>query len=305
MEPPLLSIGLPVYNGENYLREALDSLVGQTFRDLEIVISDNASTDSTGAICQQYMQKDPRIRYYRNETNLGVARNFNRVCDLARGRYFKWASHDDLHAPTFLERCVAVLERDPGVVLCYSRTAIIDQEGRIVRRHDGRLRSDAPEAHVRFHDLLVNYLVFEIFGVMRMEVLRKEVPAYGNFGHSDGVLLARLGLEGRFHEIPEYLSFNREHEEKSAHKYSTYRDYTVWLDPAKAGRILLPRWRMGYEFVGAVHRSSLGFRARALCYAQMGYWVRTFWKSLIANCIVAAGLAMKKLVQAVVGFKRS
>ena len=104
---PKVSIGLPVYNGERYLREALDSILGQTFRDFELIICDNASTDETAAICADYAARDPRIRYHRQTHNIGATANFNHTFELARGAYFKWAAHDDVLAPTWLEKCVA------------------------------------------------------------------------------------------------------------------------------------------------------------------------------------------------------
>jgi glycosyltransferase involved in cell wall biosynthesis len=109
---PRVSIGVPVHNGGPLFAEMLQSLVTQTFTDFEIVISDNASTDDTSSIARRFAGRDERVRYYRNETNIGAAPNFNRVFELANSRiYFKWAAHDDLYKLTFLERCVEVLDR--------------------------------------------------------------------------------------------------------------------------------------------------------------------------------------------------
>jgi glycosyltransferase involved in cell wall biosynthesis len=87
---PRVSIGLPVFNGEKYLAEALDSILSQTYRDFKLIISDNASTDRTEQICREYAAKDRRIRYYRNEKNIGAPKNFNRVFELSSGKYFRW-----------------------------------------------------------------------------------------------------------------------------------------------------------------------------------------------------------------------
>ncbi len=114
-----LSIGLPVYNGERFLSAAIDSLLRQTFEDFELIISDNASTDATGAICRGYADQDRRIRYLPTKENIGSAPNFNRVIELASAPYFSWAAHDDVRAPQYLERCVEVLDRDPSVILAY------------------------------------------------------------------------------------------------------------------------------------------------------------------------------------------
>src|SRR5437879_5289624 len=120
--PPRVTIGMPVYNGEARLATALDSLLAQDYRDFELIISDNASTDATGSICHDYARADGRIRYYRHPQNMGAAHNFQRVLQLARGQYFMWAAYDDLWDPDFLTRCLAVLETDPSAVLAYPQT---------------------------------------------------------------------------------------------------------------------------------------------------------------------------------------
>ena len=123
---PLVSIGLPVFNGDRFLRESIDSLLAQSFSDFELVISDNASTDDTSAICEEYERADSRIRYVRNKTNIGGFRNHNKVFELSTGKYFAWASHDDIRLPKYIESCVEVLERSRETILCYTKTTIID-----------------------------------------------------------------------------------------------------------------------------------------------------------------------------------
>jgi glycosyltransferase involved in cell wall biosynthesis len=151
-----VSIGLPVYNGARYLREALDSLLSQTFDDFELIICDNASTDDTGTIARDYAARDSRIRYYRNETNIGAPRNFNRAFALSERRYFKWASYDDALTPTFIQACVDVLDRDPGVVLVFTRGQIIDPDGNILKPLPDPLRRIGDmRVEQRFGDVLV------------------------------------------------------------------------------------------------------------------------------------------------------
>ena len=120
-KPPRVSIGLPVYNGERWLAEALDSLLAQTYSDFELIISDNGSTDDTQAICEEYAARDRRIRYIRQEINRGLAWNWNCVFEESAGDYFKWAACDDLYHPTFLERCVQILDQYPDVAWCHTR----------------------------------------------------------------------------------------------------------------------------------------------------------------------------------------
>jgi glycosyltransferase involved in cell wall biosynthesis len=129
---PRLGIGLPVFNGENYLEETLVSLLSQTYSDFELIISDNASTDGTGDLCRAYAARDRRIKYYRNSTNIGATQNWYRVFDLSCAEYFAPAAHDDLYAPDYMEKCIAVLQQDPSVVVCYSKTRVIDEHGTLV-----------------------------------------------------------------------------------------------------------------------------------------------------------------------------
>lgn len=226
-----VSIGLPVYNGEGYLRAALDCLVCQSFTDYDLIISDNASTDQTESICREYAAHDPRIRYLRNDQNIGGSANYNRVLALASGEYFKWACHDDLHAPTFLEQCVAVLDADPSVVLCHSETRYIDGEGgRIsLEKHAGgaltdsrgrtlSLPADDPprqlssrHASRRFSDVLKKpYVCVNIFGLTRTAAVRS-TPGYRQFFGSERLVLAELALRGRFFHLPENLFSWRMH----------------------------------------------------------------------------------------------
>ena len=128
-EMPTVSLGIPVYNGERYVGEAIRSALGQSLDDIEVVISDNASTDGTERICREFAAADPRVRYFRNTSNVGAHPNFNLAFDHSRGRYFKWLAHDDLLHPDYLQRCVAVLDADPGVALCQTDLACIDESG--------------------------------------------------------------------------------------------------------------------------------------------------------------------------------
>ena len=149
-QPPV-TIGLPVYNGQDHVRAAVESILAQTYTDLELLVCDNASTDATGDIIAELAAQDARIRYHRNPKNIGLIGNFNLAYRLSRSPYFKWAAVDDLCAPTLLEKCVAVLDADPGVVLCHSRTDIIGANGSVLypHPHDG-LRTDVPSASERF-----------------------------------------------------------------------------------------------------------------------------------------------------------
>ncbi len=253
---PSISIGLPVYNGERFLREALDSILVQTFEDFELIISDNASTDGTEQICKDYAAKDPRIRYFRNDTNLGASKNFNRVFEFSSGEYFKWMSADDKCAPTFLEKCKEVLDRHPEVVLCYPKTNIIDEFGRIVRQYDDRLDLRFPRARDRFYQLFLRLsLSNAMFGLIRANLLSK-TSLLGNYIASDIVLLAELTLYGQFFEVPEYLFFRRIHPQAASSDPSVERQQAHY-DPKTVGNISLTSWRHLVEHLRSIKRAPL------------------------------------------------
>ena len=284
---PKLSIGLPVYNGEKFLKKCLDSLLAQTFSDFELIISDNASTDNTEAICRTYAAQDQRIRYYRNQTNIGCACNFNRVFELSNSEYFKWAAYDDLHAPDFIEKCMDVLEKDPTYILCHSHTYFIDEQGEFLQNYDIKLNTNSLKAHQRFHELLTKHLCYQMYGVIRSSALKK-IPPMGGYGNADGILLLRLGMLGKFYELPEYLFFARIHPQQSLSmffpnylsfndnnpQYSlnmlpNFYDYAVWFDSKNKGKILLPHWQILQEYWVSIHHSQLNWYEQILCHISI------------------------------------
>ncbi|MGH9959496.1 MAG: glycosyltransferase family 2 protein, partial [Pyrinomonadaceae bacterium] len=195
---------MPVYNGENYIAEAIDSLLKQTFEDFELIIADNASIDGTEEICRSYARRDTRVRYVRNKTNIGAAKNCNLLVKISSGEYFKWAAHDDICAPDYLSRCVGILDRDPSVVLCHTQTAYVDDDGALLEadeatgafidRHgchwgvDTAKRMGSMKASERFEDFLLRTVnIFEIFGLMRRSVLEK-TPLFRRYYAADRAL---------------------------------------------------------------------------------------------------------------------
>jgi len=229
---PQLSIGLPVYNGERFLPQALECLLSQTFGDFEILIGDNASTDRTKEICQDYVRRDQRLRYVRHERNLGAVANFNRVFHLTTAPLFKWAAHDDLHRETYLETCVRLLDEHPDTVLAHSNTLLIDEHSEpfpfdpvagcyrdpktdAPETVDGPEIGDRAAAVERFWQVLTlarkgNHS----FGVIRREALQ-QTRLQANFVTSDRTMLAELALLGRFRSSPERLFLKRLHPDVS------------------------------------------------------------------------------------------
>ena len=208
---PLVSIGLFLYNGDRFLEAAIESILNQTFKDFELIISDNCSTDRSDEICRRYAAQDSRIRYYRNERNMGAGWNIRRVYELATGKYFKQAAHDDMIQPDYLRQCVDALEADESLVLAHSLTRVIDENGQFIENYDDGTRTSSLDPVVRARDLLLTgHRCYPIFGLIRLDALHK-LPPQGSYAHSDRVLLLQLGLLGRFYEVPEHLSICTKH----------------------------------------------------------------------------------------------
>lgn len=282
--PPRLSIGLPVYNGQSYLSESLDALLGQNYDEFELIISDNASSDATAEICRSYEQEDSRVRYIRQPRNLGAAANHTFVLHQARGELFKWASADDLYARDLLERCVAALDDDSDVILAHSWTAAIDGEGHVTQALDYPLATDSPSAPERFRSMLFgtgdeDYGVIRAddeYGVMRTAVLRR-IPPQDSYYHSDRTMMTEIALYGRFYQVPDWLYFRRDHAERPQHACPTVRGWCANLDPRRANRVRHPTARLLIEYVWgyvtAIRRAPLSPADRRRCYGYLAQWI--------------------------------
>lgn len=292
--PPRVTIGMPVYNGAAFLELAIDSILKQSFQDFELIISDNASTDRTQEICQTALKTDRRIRYYRNDRNRGAAYNHNRLVELAQGVYFKWAAHDDLIAPDYLQRCVEILDRHAGVVLCYPQTVIMDVEGNATERLTEPFHIRSRRPHERFRDFLPHARgsMNPIAGLMRLSVLRS-TRRIGGYPSSDTVLLGELVLHGEIYELPEPLFFRRKHAQNSAFAHPCGRALGLWFDPAYRGHGALTTWRWLGEYLKAIHRLPMSWRDKFLCYLQICHWVKAKRKPLARELKMRLGVRSK------------
>ncbi len=229
---PKVSIGLPVRNGQRYLKESFESILGQTFIDFEIVVCDNASTDRTAEIALSLAARDRRVRYFRNPQNIGANRNYNLTMKLASGVYFKLGADDDVLEPTYIERMVAILDSDPTISVAHSRIRYIDHAGAplsydpVTRRlTDGtrRIAIEPPDDNYavdddpvqRFHAVLRQTVTCHFaLGLLRMSVLRRSA-GFGAAYTADRAFLAEMALYGKFAETAEILFNKREHNENS------------------------------------------------------------------------------------------
>jgi glycosyltransferase involved in cell wall biosynthesis len=285
---PLVTIGVPVWNGETYLAACLESALAQTMTDLEIVVADNASSDQTPAIVRRYAARDPRIRYVRHRENIGLAANFSALVELSRARYFRWLAADDLIAPPLIERSLDVLDQHPSVMVVATRLEVIDSHGQAFRPDaaNRRLVSDEggdvpiresiaealgdPDPVRRFQALLRGMLGLEIstytFGLMRSEILRR-TPLLGSYPGSDKVLLAELALGGPFRQIPEVLWSCRIHPTHVGG--GTAADVQRAMRPGRRARVGAMRSGQLAGYVAAIGRAPPGVGAKAACLAAV------------------------------------
>jgi glycosyltransferase involved in cell wall biosynthesis len=286
--PPTVSIGLPVHNGEDYLAEAVESILAQTYGDFELIICDNASTDRTEAICRRYQERDPRIRYHRQPQNLGACANYDMTFHLSRGTYFKWAAHDDVLAPTFLERCVEVLDDDDGCDLVHPRTIIIDGDGREVLGYLDAIALDSEDPAER----LAHWMLFDpdglcnpVFGLMRRDAMA-ETALHGDYPQSDRVFLAAMALGGRCQYVDEALFYRRLHGNNSTRAHPDQRQLKVWYTGRRPRWPVFPLWRLFAEFTRAVRRSSMPRRQQARAYRVVLAWASLKRRALLRELVV-------------------
>jgi glycosyltransferase involved in cell wall biosynthesis len=287
-QTPTVSIGLPVFNAENYLREALDSILAQTFDDFELVVCDNASTDRTVDIVQEYVARDPRVRYFRNDTNIGGARNQARVAELSRGRYLRFAAHDDRVAPTLLEECVRELERQPDAVICYPATIVIEADGTESGIYRAT-RGTAATTSQRFRELAFRtHNCDAAYGVMRREVVQSVRPM-GDFIDADKPWLCDLAMRGRFLSIDRPLFYKRYHPKNYV---ANWRDRMAWYRPERKGKPSFPNWLELQAFVRVVITAKIPRSQRLRCAAVVAAWTVYYSPKLAKDLLVAARLAL-------------
>jgi glycosyltransferase involved in cell wall biosynthesis len=279
---PQISLGLPIWNGENHVEACLQNLQAQTFGDFELFIADNCSTDRTFEIVQDVAATDRRIRCYRQPENLGAARNYNDVFARAQAPYFKWVAHDDLCAPEYLETTYDILRQQPDVVLAHARSRLIDADGNALLDDDvdafidwaGTLRSAHPAPdratgdtpYDRFRSIVTRTTrAFDIFGLLRTGMVARSqlhAPYYG----SDIMLLAEFALYGKFYEHPSVMFYKRETARQSR-SIKTKHERDKWIDPKVRIHNSLAFGRRTRSMLAAITNAPIGMSEKAKCYA--------------------------------------
>lgn len=296
---------MPVFNAEAYIADALEALLSQSFADFEITISDNASTDHTEQICRDFARRDERIRYECQRENLGAIWNFNHVFARSRGQYFKWASHDDVCMPEYLQRCIDVLDQDPSILWCHSDSGKIDAQGRILSCEDPqaddlahtrqaglpRKFHQSPRRHRRFFGVLLgtNWCV-DSYGVIRSEALRKTCMLPSCYG-AEKVLMGALSLRGYYHQVPETLFYQRVHPAASS-SMNDAADQWNFMDTRASTRFASTRLRLLRGHIQSVTHTPMPLSDRALCYGVIARYLlqTTKWRTIARNAIAGRGV---------------
>lgn len=273
-----VGIGVPVFNGEDFLADCLESIAAQDYEQWSVLISDNASTDATPEICREFVRRDDRFRYVRQPVNLGAAGNYNYVMDNSVGDLYKMAAHDDCLAPGFLRLCVEALDAHPDAVLSFPGTRYIDPDGAHIGDYEDPLvwnNANSPAGRLR--DLFVpearSYLrlCYPVMGVMRRSAALR-TRGIQTFQAADAAMLVELALQGDFAEVREPLYLKRLHDNTSMRANATSEDFALWYDPKNAGLDPLPWTRLARSHFSAPWRIDLSFAERAACTVEVTRW---------------------------------
>ena len=302
---PTVGLGMPVYNGERYVAEAIGSILAQTLDDFELVICDNASTDCTQEICMSFAVEDPRIRYFRNDTNLGGHPNFNRTFELSRGKYFKWAAHDDVLQPEFLRTCVDALGQSTAAALCQSDINYIDETGRSLGTHPSHLPgAESPDAAVRFAALVLRpHDCQAMMGVFRSDLLGRSM-LLPSFHGADRAMLAQVALLGRFIHVPGALIQVRDHGERYSRARKRPQDRAAWHDTRVKRKLSFPVWRTYRTYWELIASAPIASETKSRARMTLvKWWFRNFNAARMAVDIV--GSVVPGFVGAAERFKQS
>lgn len=255
MAAPVVSIAIPAYNCERYIAQSIESLLGQSYGDFELVISDNASTDGTEGVCRRYEAQDARVRYVRRSENIGGPGNFRYVFSLCSGKYHKWSTADDHWHPEFLREAVAVLDARPDVVLCYPKTRLIDADGNKIEDYDDNLELDSESPRQRFRDLYNRIgLCNAHLGLLRRDAMLKTKLIAGHQA-SDVEFLAEMALIGKFHVLPDVRFYRRFHAASSSWARGDKKHQSAYYAPNGKGMSSVGTWKRLAFQLGLIARS--------------------------------------------------
>ena len=239
---PRVSIGMPVFNGAATIKHSIESLLRQTFSDFELIVSDNASTDSTRDIVEKLAKADPRIRYVRHAENRGANGNYSYLALVSRGEYFKWATSSDMCAPKFIEQCLFALERDPQAVLAAPRTSLFAGDILSAKPYDGDIEILDSTPSERLRKLRSSLGLNNVLnGLIRLDALR-QTRLIEPYYQADIVLVGHLALLGKILLVNEHLYYRR----MEVATATALQDRVAWRKhhyPTVSARMLFQSWK--------------------------------------------------------------
>ena len=257
---PFVSVGMPIYNEGKYLEKTLDSIISQfkdSSFDYEIIITDNASTDSTKNIVNEYMLKYPEIKYVKNKRNLGSVDNFNKAFRLSKGKYFMWAAGHDLWSARYITACLKVMQSDEDVVIAYPKMLWIDENGSKLNYKSGFVDTRGNHVYSRFN-LTLWTDAHAIHGLIRSDVLKKTSLMRYTIA-TDGILLAELALAGEFAYVPEEVWYRRKIRGGEILEQQVERYKKELFSGRGYIQSKLPNWKIPYEYFRVIWNGPLTF----------------------------------------------
>lgn len=254
----LVTVAIPVYNEERFLRESLDSVINQDYKNIEILISDNASSDGTKSICLEYVEKDNRIEYERHQENIGAANNFFRLIDKGRGNYFVWLAGHDKWSANLLSECVKLLCQTPNATVAYGTPAWINESGEVMPTNSGWYDTRGCNPVVRFFTIFWGSMN-PVLGVIRRDHL-SDFTRDRNYVGTDLVLLTELALKGEFIHAREAVFYRRQNRplEEYRDKLNRYKSKESQIAGSLISK-LLPLAKLPFELMRTVVQADIRF----------------------------------------------
>lgn len=273
---PEVTIGIPVFNGENYLSFAIESVLNQTHTDIRLLISDNNSTDSTQDICQKYSKLDSRVTYFRQSDNIGGAPNYNFVFNQCKSPYFKWLAHDDVMMPEYIERCLKILKENPYLSVVHCKTTRIDSSGSQTGNYDHEIRLDGSTSSERFRRMLWANYFNEVFGLMRKDMVVRTCLHRSHVA-SDRNFMAHLLLFGDVGYVEDYLFMRRAHAEcfVASHAGKDNHSKLLWFDPNVRNAKLRSKFSgltKFFYYLTSIFDSPISFKEKNMCIFYLFEW---------------------------------
>jgi len=268
-----ITIGMPTYNAENHVAEAIECVLNQSFGDLDLLISDNASTDNTENICRHYMNNDNRVKYFRHQQNLGATENYNFVFRKSRSELYKWHSSNDYFTENTIEKCIDVLDKFSEVVLCYPPTKLFNQSFDDAEDYDDNMIARSDSAVNRFFHVIDNMALNNVMnGVIRSNALQK-TPLIREFPYADRNMVAELALLGKIVSA-EGCCFYRRMDAESATSLKSGRELLAHFNPRLKRPVPYASWRIFSAYLSSLIRSNIGTISMAKALPMLG---RRMW----------------------------